>query len=354
MILLRSRMSSETQQDGFVSIFSALIIMAVVGLIIIGFTYSTQQATRRTTDDQLNTQAYYAAESGINYVLSNIATYMSTPSTDCISGEVDAATGSSFTCVLVDPEPTDLRYSSVPIAGGGQPIVANVEVDEAVGYFEFEFDDADDTSVDIPDTGFSGSQPEFPNMATWDTDIGVLRLDVVPVDDLTRSSLVNNSYTFFLYPSTSGSGNFTVVSGQQTQGDVLLTSCPGGSTHRCVARVALSGSGAGRQHYRVRLQSLYNPLQVTLRPLNASRSVLNINNGQVVIDSTGRATDVYKRVQARIPLSGVGGFNDGSVSQAAISAISAICKRYEGVPSNTSVRNPGLSATSSVEYCGFN
>lgn len=346
---------NKSQQTGFVSIFSTLIIMSVIALIIIGFTYSTRQATRRTLDDQLNTQAYYSAESGINNAIANLSTFGAGSTTTCSSDDIDTDLGAGYSCVLVDLEPPQLVYSNVPVGGSGAPIIANVETAEGVNYFRFDFDSADDITSPIPTTGFSGNRAEFTDVAGWGTNVGVLRVDVIPFDDLSRAGLENNSYTFFLYPtSVGGSNSVTVASGQAQRGDVFLVNCNNPSGLRCGITVNLTGGGADRQQYKARLQSIYNPVQTNLEVQNASGNVLSIENGQAVIDSTGRANDVYKRIQARIPLSGAGGFRDGSVGNAAISSALAVCKRYEAVPGATNVNDPGLGAVSLVEYCGFN
>src|SRR5690349_2098676 len=68
IVVMKSRRAEVSGQQGFVSIFAVLIIMSVLTLIAIGFSMVSRQAEKNTLDDQLNTQAFYAAESGINDV----------------------------------------------------------------------------------------------------------------------------------------------------------------------------------------------------------------------------------------------------------------------------------------------
>ena len=54
------------EQDGIIAFFSVLVIMGILTLLTIGFSKVTRDAKKRTFDDALNTQAFYAAETGVN------------------------------------------------------------------------------------------------------------------------------------------------------------------------------------------------------------------------------------------------------------------------------------------------
>ena len=56
-------------QDGLVSIIIVVILMIVISIIVLSFAKVVRNEQRQTLDRQLSTQAYYAAESGVNTCL---------------------------------------------------------------------------------------------------------------------------------------------------------------------------------------------------------------------------------------------------------------------------------------------
>ena len=68
-------------QDGLASIFISMIIMVIVSLILIGFVQYSNSEQKQSLDRQLQDEAFYSAESGINQVvqaLNNGASYSNT------------------------------------------------------------------------------------------------------------------------------------------------------------------------------------------------------------------------------------------------------------------------------------
>ena len=101
---------------GLVSIMVASVLMVVMSLITLGFARIAQRENRQAVDDQLATQAFYAAESGINAAVKGI-TKSTLPRTECpfVGGEynngvVSAEKDVYFTCVLINPTPDSLYF----------------------------------------------------------------------------------------------------------------------------------------------------------------------------------------------------------------------------------------------------
>ena len=53
-------------ESGIVSLMMTLVIMLVISLIVIGIAQLSRREQRQALDNQLSTQAFYAAESGVN------------------------------------------------------------------------------------------------------------------------------------------------------------------------------------------------------------------------------------------------------------------------------------------------
>jgi len=58
--------SLQRNQSGMVSIMVTMILMIVMSLIVVGFAQVSRRNQRVALDRQLSTQAFYAAESGVN------------------------------------------------------------------------------------------------------------------------------------------------------------------------------------------------------------------------------------------------------------------------------------------------
>ena len=73
---MKVTMSSLVIKDdkGLVSFMITIIMMLVITLIVIGFTQVSNRNRRESLDRQLSTQAFYAAESGVNEALKVLRT----------------------------------------------------------------------------------------------------------------------------------------------------------------------------------------------------------------------------------------------------------------------------------------
>src|SRR5262245_1378660 len=111
-------------QKGMVSILVTMVIMIVVSLIVLGFAKIIRREERQSLDRQLSTQAFYAAESGINDAVKKISddikNNVTVPTkTSCdpdnhytTSNQLDGTT-ITYSCLLIDPTPNTLEYSSI-------------------------------------------------------------------------------------------------------------------------------------------------------------------------------------------------------------------------------------------------
>src|SRR3954463_2749341 len=118
----------QVKERGMVSILVTMLLMVVITLIVLGFAQISRRNQRQAVDRQLSTQAFYAAEAGINDARNLIKTALSSGATipaktDCTNGSgpaaafystlspsLDTPNNVSYTCLMVDPAPKDLLY----------------------------------------------------------------------------------------------------------------------------------------------------------------------------------------------------------------------------------------------------
>ncbi len=345
---------SRHNDKGFVSIFSVIIIMSILTLVLVGFSNITRQAQRRTLDDQLNTQAFYAAESGINdakTALTAAALAGTTYNKSTCEGQdagssfnynYDSALSVGYSCVLINSNPSDVRFSSIGIEGAS--------VAKTVTLASLSGNPFDKFSVywDSPTQGDllpNSNVPSLTPRAAWGTKVGMLRMDVVPVVDgaLDRATLVANSYSMFLYPTSDNAGivSKSYSPGPAAQGSVDLVTCdtsPTPTNLRCKLDITLTGAGISKR-YMLRLQAIYNVVQADVADVkDTTNTKVSLKDGQAVVDVTGRANDVFRRVQVRLPLKPT-----GFVSSTVLQSADSVCKLLAVGPTTT-VDTSGIPA----------
>lgn len=323
-------------QQGVVAIFSVLVIMGLLTLLTLGFSGMTRQAQRRALDDHLSSQAYYAAEAGVN-----IATGIADPNLPNIStcqGITDASLGArqrsldivadqgiEVTCLLINPTPSDLEFDKVPILGQGEPAFGLIEStvpSENIETLDFYWDSTT-MGAGIP-SGFPSLIPS----TTWGDNVGIMRVDLVAGNNVVdRATLTDSqSYSIYLYPSntTDTDMNITDENGLGGHGHLIRANCNGAGAYRCHASIDVTGAPV----YRVRMTSYYNESTAQVIARNASAAPMTLKHGQAEIDSTGKAGDVLRRIRVRIPLS----FNKGLHEPFSIFGGQGICKQYISGP----------------------
>jgi Tfp pilus assembly protein PilX len=71
----------QSSQSGMIAILVTLLMMIIISLLVLGFAQVSRHEQGNTTNTQLSTQAYYAAESGINDAGAAIQHLLSTSGT---------------------------------------------------------------------------------------------------------------------------------------------------------------------------------------------------------------------------------------------------------------------------------
>lgn len=357
-----------TNQQGMVAIMVTIILMTIIGLVVIGFAKISQRDARQALDRQLSTQAYYAAETGVNDVGRKVAaaliardgsfdfynskTYCggggagTSPVNDLApagaSSTLDTVYKIGYTCVKVDPRPTSIEYS--PALKQGHSVIVRANTDAVIKEVTFSWQSPLGTNFDCPYPGGTpGSLPPITGAGAWDTDqcnAGLLRVDIIPtVGNLSRNALIDGSMTAFLYPNNTATtgrnaGSAANITGLGNQGAIIQSGCVGtDGTYACNARINV---GSIRTGYVLRILPMYEDAFLSITATDGADKPQRIQNAQVVVDSTGKSQDVLRRIQVRLPINN---FDPLSVPDYAIQATDGLCKVL------ISVRAPSVNGT---------
>ena len=365
-------------QRGVVSIMITMIMMLVISLIVIGFSQVARRNERESLDRQLSTQAYYAAESGVNavnhYLLNpaNATAQVDTlDSGDCKATDspvalpnLSSANSVSTTCLMLNTQPTTLVADPVT---QDSPIVFHVQ-DGTNSFSSLVFTwtpPAHSTgSYNCAATNTNGGITTLPVYTTtpgagtpWDCAEGILRIDFVPVSTFTKAGLSDaedNTKTVYFVPNASMAGQNTVDLSQATNAYLRKTKCAtysttntcattgcGTSVNSTCAGIVTAGLGS---NYYVRVSTLYKDAgSVTISATDATQvGGVRFVQGQAVIDSTGKAQDQYRRVQVRVPLVST----QSALPLFGVQSTSTICKQMSvaaGIyPASPCTSQPGV------------
>jgi Tfp pilus assembly protein PilX len=345
-----SRISGTTKlnksQDGVVSLLVTMVLMIVISLIALGFAQIARRNQGAQLDQQLSTQAFYAAESGVNdaaqIVSAQLQAGVVSPSqmgrTTCTDAGTNniysslntnsalgaAADNIAYTCVLVDPTPptleTDIGTTSKIIPVSASSNISDIKLMWSTN-----------KSTTTPANGCPHSVT-LPTATAWGScGVGVLRVDLVPTDGgspADAATLAKETMTFFVVPMAPGSAGatnaVTYTGANASTGNthnIVGVICQN-TTANCTVKV--DTSSVSHQNYYLRVSSEYEDSLLQITADNASGTALPLSGSQVIIDSTGKAQDVVRRIQVYVPI----GLMSNQLSDYAIESTDSVCKRF--------------------------
>jgi Tfp pilus assembly protein PilX len=313
-------------QQGIVSIMVATMLIIVASLLVLGLAQVARREARESTDTLLSTQAFYAAETGVNdakAVLSTMEVTSITPKNTCANQPpysfntvLDAANNVEYTCLLINPTPSKLFVTLGPTAqvlplvkdGGGN--IGNLNL-----------------SWGKPSGAPSGACPNSSNVSDsnnrvlspgWSCPFGVLRVDLVATDSgYARDTLLDNTRTIFIVPTTSGSG---------TRGYASLDRSSVGAANCSFGACNFSITGVNSARSYIRVTEIYKSGGTLTISGNAG---VKFTGAQAEVDSTGKAQDVLRRIRVALDISG---YNPNASAPGALVSGESICKQFKVIP----------------------
>lgn len=335
--------SLRKNETGVVSIIVVMLIMIILTLIVLAMSRDANREQRQSLDRQLSSQAFYASESGINDTVNYIRTHLADPTLvtekqSCDVSPISQNAGNpgqvgddpviKYTCILYNLNPTTLEFGNVT---SDSATVSPLQNSNSTGIDTITISWDDDSGG----TTFTGcpAVPELPSSSAYtNCDAGMIKIELIDANTLKRADLINNDFNAFIFASN-GAANPASRSGNTgaNQGVFATANCSGaGTPKKCnatITNVGLSGSG----QLFMRLRTLYKPKSsVIVGGVDSVGNPVKFKNAQIMVDSTGKANDVLRRLQVRVPV--IPKFNE---EESAIRTTGDLCKLLNVYPGQT-------------------
>lgn len=338
-------------QSGVVSIFTVIFFMIFISIIVVGFIKVVTDEQRQATDNDLSSSALASAQSGAEdgkrillYCNAQSGPTKATcdaalASTACdavtsrntLTGpldiDVDRANGRQEGIVSTNPA-YEQRYTCMTIATKTNS-VEDIAVENGtseliplsgVGNFDtvqFSWHATADDRDKKPTVFVSGnllpSQPDWKDASSGDRYPAAMRLEFIAYQKnaLKLDNLDNDSRTLLLLPGRNSSpsvGTIAVSADTRTvdpndrviAAAPILARCDPLKQYACTMAVSLSGLPSTASHsYFLRVSAIYGSAYIKAE-LKNNGSIVQFDGVQPVIDVTGRANDVFRRIQTRV------------------------------------------------------
>jgi Tfp pilus assembly protein PilX len=298
-------------EQGFASVVVALTLIIVLALLTVAFAQLARREQQNALDKQLAIQAYYAAETGVNDIVDHLKDFpYGTNANQCLDNstldtkigvtsagqhakDVNNNTGVSYSCVLLDKKPFDLKIDDIsPDQGQYSTFTAS----GVIKSMTIEWTSGDGVGTFVANQASTKFQPK----ANWSYP-AVVQFTLTPINNLTRSNLINNSYTAYLYPEskTGPSPGPSVNYAPANSGQIVSGKCDINNAYNCSVTINNLDS-LGSSKFLFHLVTYYDAktnIRVTATDVNSNPvTVLD----QASIDVTGKARNVVKRIQVRV------------------------------------------------------
>ncbi|MDX1765797.1 MAG: pilus assembly PilX N-terminal domain-containing protein [Candidatus Saccharimonadales bacterium] len=327
-------------EHGAIALITVMFMALLLTVLTTSFIRITVNEQRQATDDDLTKRAFFAAESGIEDAKIALDRYLNETDYDeaDLNGEdcdpaqdlqkviedglndgIDAA----YTCQLISIR--GLTYEAEIDAWSSRTIPLNAVLSSgAASTFSTMTIKWHDPGRDSNPYSLRGAADiEFPDISGWGDQVSLIRLQVTSYPTTNpnfTSSDVDNTVIFLNPTAPSGAGDidFTAagVDGSLTRGNCTAGVSPG--SYACEA--TLAGFDDADRNYFVRISSLYRKATVEVT-LDGGTKLLD--GVAATIDVTGRAGDVYRRVQASVSLK-----PEDFLPDAALTSARDVCKDF--------------------------
>ena len=326
------------QQSGLASIVIVFVLVVLLSLIGISFTKIMDRSLQSSTASQLATAANYAAQSATNNTIAYLKATPNAPATtDCKAltkaggplenlGQLSGDSTTQYTCILTDPNPTDLVYQSLD--SYQSQVIALTTTATATNPVSSIMFSWQSTNRDLP-IGYPNNNSDE---ITWGTGKypPVLRVTLYPLDlGGGLSNVEAGAKTFFFTPRGSGTRSIsytdpeglTPVNCHSGQGASIGTFI-GTADYDCNVVVNIPAPAG---YYMVKITPYYGQAQVKIKANNNNGQASKFLFVQAVIDTTAKSGSAVKRLQTRVDLNDNTNIND--LPEFALRTAETICKR---------------------------
>lgn len=335
-----------SNQSGYASFVITFVTLIVVSLIVVAFASDARVEQKSSLASNLATEAYYAAQSGINdayYVIQKEVAAGDQPTStgpNCAtsgsaylvnnSNQIAGNGSTEYNCLIVNSTPNSLQYQDVvpgqslvvPVSnastGNSSDNINTITISweyyqSTVNGDNLSFIDCPSNSGDkatlpaLNSTGSNSFDPT-PDSLGHACDAPPLQVDYVSAASITNTGPYG---TFFLEPtSNGGSAQDSTISISSQQESVYPVYCnettpanaPGGAGEYACTQTFIPSSNyeAADSTFYLHIQTFYQPANISITATNPAGNVIDFANAQISIDSTGSAGGQLKRLDERV------------------------------------------------------
>ena len=341
-------------KNGFASIVVSLILVLVFSLITLGFAQIARREQQNSLNQQLSTQANFAAESAVNRVVKQLNTNSFSDIGNCDNttysnlGSSAGTNGVKVTCVLLNT--TSVKDYQSTFNPNGNYFVIDVGDGNNAASFSFKWQNPKSNSV------LSNTSTNPVNDSNYKAP-SIVQISITPLKDTeySRSCLINKTYNMFIYPSSSTpqtSYNSLSTASCSSSNNVASKYTASCSTSTGTCEYKFNNNNNGTSKYLFSMIAPYARADTTFT-LTANKTAYgsglptpeanSLYNTQAEIDVTAKAQDVVKRIKVRVPLKNPSILIDiSNESPAYVLQSTSICKRLEVATATTQA---GLETT---------
>ena len=352
MLIMLSKFKKH--ETGAASLLVVMFMTIILTIVTIGFLRIALNEQRISTDDDLTSRAFFEAESGIEDARRAIQETLSgtltdaqlnadncdvpTPAryTDVLSSTAEFDIG--YSCMLIDYTPESIRsdlssanqtrqYQIIPInEGGGTTNIRNIRL-------QWHMDAPAPTGDGDVGAGVNlrGNQTNIPRYGNWSFP-AMMHVSFInyPAGNFGRADIIDSD--MWISPGN-GSGSTNpqrIFNGggsnsinPSVDGEVLVASCANNNNDFSCTMDFFFNSLPPSRRLEVRITNLYRPTSLEMTMTAVNGDPLLFDEAQAVVDVTGRAGAVYRRVEAVLDLS-----TPDLLPEFAIQTASDICKDF--------------------------
>lgn len=313
------------RQQGAVSLFVVVFSALLVTIVTISFIQIMLRNQQEATTADLSQSAYDSALAGVEDAKRALVAGPIANSNSCDSVAValgipivpnkgavirqDAGDTSStaleqaYTCVKVDQQPS--KISKQLIDGQSTLIPLTTLNKEPFDKIEISW------KLDSNTTPTINTDGKLPRQSTWSpTQPAMIRAQLMQFganfslsefdSNPSTGAPSSNAATMFMYPSRIG-----IDTAFSNDAEPTPAMCVIGDEYTCKITLSLAdpigGNSSNRQAF-LRLTSLYNASSIKIVVKNTAGTELQFSGVQAVVDSTGRAGNLFRRVSASVDL----------------------------------------------------
>lgn len=350
------KFSTQSSQAGFVSIFTVIFFIILITVLTVGFLRIVGDEQRQSADNDLTASALASAEAGVEDAKRALLLYKSTGdpdlkaafdakqcntlSTPTVANKIKANQGAlsadktsflqSYTCVTVQLNTDDFQNTAIK---GKSELIPLDSGGASFDSIKLSWHSANEEGVP-QNLAFSSL---LPDVAAWQQNgfPAFMRMEVIAVPSSFKLSDVNNNAkTAYLVPGGNNGQPTLDLNGydgrspddqtlRQKSTPFLVKCDKNAQPFVCNLTVNLTGglAPAGQKLY-LRLTSIYSNTHFSVS-LQQAGGTVPLYQVQPIVDSTGQANDVFRRIQARV------NFSNPTLPEFSLESGDDICKDFE-------------------------